>query len=106
MSAMDGQRVRLCVLLCMSLSWKLLLMFDAIGAPTYDCGRNLTLIHHACAVQTIRNNGGVDSALIFIRSLNVLNGCHIGRARTGRTFVVIAACAIDLTGSCYWCLMQ
>ena len=30
-------------------------------------------------------------------SFNVWNGCHVGRGRTARTFVVIAACAIDLT---------
>ena len=43
---------------------------------------------------------------IDLRALNVWNGCHVGRGRTGRTFVAIAACAIVLTRSCYWCLMQ
>ena len=43
---------------------------------------------------------------IDVRLLNVWNGCRVGPERTARTFVAIAACAIDLTRSCYWCSMQ
>ena len=50
---------------------------------------------------------GNNPACIDLRWLNVRNGCRVGTGRTARTFVAIAAwCAIDLTRSCYWCLMQ
>ena len=43
---------------------------------------------------------------IDLRSLNVSNGCRVGPGRTVRTFVAIAECVIDLTGNCYWYLID
>ena len=59
--------------------WHMLSMFDAIW------GRNLTLVY---------------TALIFIRSLNVWNGCCVGSGRTGRTFILLEF------DTCYWWSMQ
>ena len=46
-------------------------------------------------------------ALVFVDSLNEWNGWRVCPGRTGRTFVLVAACAIDLIArSCYRCLIQ
>ena len=43
-------------------------------------------------------------ALIFVGWMYVWTVCRVGPGRTVRTFVAIAT--IDLTQSCYWCLVQ
>ena len=45
---------------------------------------------HALFKYMMYNNNG--SALIFIRWLNVWNGCRVGAGRSARTFVLLRVC--------------
>ena len=66
------------------------------------------ILPHAQFCFVFRIHRNVDNGpCIDLRWLNVWNGCRVGPGWTARTFVTIAAwCAIGLTRSCYWCLMQ
>ena len=62
--------------------WHVLLVIDAVW------GRNLTCMR--CSKYIMYNNNG--SALIFIRWLNVWNGCRVGAGWSARTFVLLRVC--------------
>ena len=51
---------------------------------------------HALFKYIMYNNNG--SALIFIRWLNVWNGCRVGVGRSARTCVLLRVCVLELGG--------
>ena len=62
------------------------------------CSMRSQSYFHALFKYIMYNNNG--SALIFIRWLNVWNGCRVGAGQSARTFVLLRVCA--WIGRCCW----